>query len=62
MLNAYPLRYFDGIDSGKRVLFVHSAGGDERRHRTFQTGRPVCRTSIVSGFHRRRMADNARDP
>ncbi len=37
LLNGYPPRYFDGIDSGKRLLFFNSSFGRQCGSSAFQT-------------------------
>lgn len=61
LLNGYPPRYFDGIDLGKRLyssipLAVTNAGLELFKDEIISRTRPLC------GFHRRRLADDARIP
>ncbi len=56
LLNAYPPRYFDGIDSGKRIyssipLAVTSAGLDLLTHEDLYAGRALSADFTGQGWH-----------
>jgi hypothetical protein len=58
LLNAYPPRYFDGIDTGKRIyssipMAVTNAGIELFKQED------LLRARLVGGFYRRRLAGHA---